>query len=93
MKPVTIYSTTYCGYCARAKDLLRDVGVLYDEIDVTGDDAARERLVMMTGGKRTVPQIWIGERYVGGYQDLLRLHRSGELRELLFGAEAQSAAP
>lgn len=88
MKPVTIYSTTYCGYCARAKDLLRNLGVLFDEIDVTGDDAARERLVLMTGGRRTVPQIWIGDRYVGGYQDLRKLQQSGELQPLIFGEGA-----
>lgn len=93
MKPVTIYSTTYCGYCARAKDLLRNMGVLYDEIDVTGDDEARERLVTMSGGRRTVPQIWIGEHYVGGYQDLRKLQQTGELRQLIFGDEAAASAP
>lgn len=93
MKAVTIYSTTYCVFCDRAKELLRNMGVLFDEVDVTGDDAARERLVQMTGGKRTVPQIWIGEHYVGGYQDLLKLQNSGALQTLLYGESAAAVAP
>lgn len=93
MKDVTIYSTTYCGFCARAKDLLRNLGVMYDELDVTGDDEARERLVRMTGGKRTVPQIWVGKKYVGGYQDLKRMADSGELQQLLGLADHAAAAP
>lgn len=92
MKPVTIYSTTYCGYCALSKDLLRNMGVLFDEVDVTGDDDARDRLVKMTGGKRTVPQIWVGEEYVGGYQDLKRLRDTGELHGLLYADDAGAAA-
>lgn len=92
MKPVTIYSTTYCVYCDRSKELLRNMGVLFDEVDVTGDDEARDRLVTMTGGKRTVPQIWIGETYVGGYQDLARLLKSGELHTMLFGESQEAAA-
>jgi glutaredoxin 3 len=92
MKDVTIYSTTYCGFCARSKDLLRNMGVLFDEVDVTGDDEARERLVQMTGGKRTVPQIWVGETYVGGYMDLKRLRDTGELQQLIFGSAGDSAA-
>lgn len=92
MKAVTIYSTTYCVYCDRAKELLRNMGVMFDEVDVTGDDEARERLVIMTGGKRTVPQIWIGDTYVGGYQDLSTLQKSGELQRLLFGEELAASA-
>ena len=65
MKPVKIYTTTYCGFCARAKEFLRTKGVMFDEIDVTGDDAARAQLVETTG-RRTVPQIFIGEEPIGG---------------------------
>jgi glutaredoxin 3 len=57
--------------------------VTYEEIDVTGDDEARGRLVDMTGGLRTVPQIWIGETHVGGYTDLAKLDREGRLQPLL----------
>lgn len=85
MTPVWIYTTTYCPYCNRAKSLLERKGASYEEIDVTGDDAARERLVLKAGGLKTVPQIWIGERHVGGFDRLSELDRAGELDRLLAG--------
>jgi glutaredoxin 3 len=89
MKAIRVYTTTYCGFCARAKELLRSKGVLFEEIDVTGDDGARAKLVEASGGLRTVPQIFIGELHVGGYSDLARLDARGELDRLL--AEAPDA--
>jgi len=83
MKPVRIYTTTYCGFCVRAKELLKTKGIPFDEIDVTGDDAAREKLVEMAGGLRTVPQIFIGDTHVGGYTDLAKLDREGKLDPML----------
>jgi glutaredoxin 3 len=83
MKPVQVYTTSYCGYCRRAKELLSARGVAFQEIDVTGDDAAREELVRISGGLRTVPQIFIGELHVGGYTDLAALQTAGKLDELL----------
>ncbi|KFA92123.1 glutaredoxin 3 [Archangium violaceum] len=83
MKPVKIYTTTYCGYCVRAKDLLTRKGVKYEELDVTGDDEMRSKLVEMSGGQRTVPQIWIGDTHVGGYSDLARLESEGRLEPML----------
>jgi len=80
---VRVYTTTYCPFCARAKELLRAKGVLFEEIDVTGDDAARAQLTEMSGGQRTVPQVFIGELHVGGYSDLARLEGRGELDRLL----------
>ena len=82
MKPVKIYTTTYCGYCVRAKDLLTRKGVPYEEVDVTGNDDMRTRLVEMSG-QRTVPQIWIGDTHVGGYSDLARLDSEGRLDPML----------
>ncbi len=83
MKPVKIYTTTYCGYCVRAKDLLTRKGVKYEEMDVTGNDEMRAKLVEMSGGQRTVPQIWIGDTHVGGYSDLARLESEGRLDPML----------
>lgn len=83
MKPVKIYTTNYCGFCVRAKDLLKRKGVAYDEVDVTGDDAARAQLVEMSHGQRTVPQIFIGDTHVGGYSDLAQLDREGKLDPML----------
>ena len=83
MKPVKIYTTTYCGYCVRAKDLLKRKGVAYEEIDVTSNDDLRSRLVEMSGGQRTVPQIFIGDTHVGGYTDLAQLEREQKLDPML----------
>ncbi|GMU00158.1 glutaredoxin 3 [Corallococcus caeni] len=83
MKPVKIYTTTYCGFCVRAKDLLKRKGVAYEEVDVTGDDDARAKLVEMSGGQRTVPQIFIGDTHVGGYSDMAALDREGKLDPML----------
>jgi len=82
MKPVKIYTTSYCPYCVRAKRLLEKKGVSYQEIDVEGDDEARVRLVEQTG-LRTVPQIFIGEHHVGGSDDLHELEAQGKLDALL----------
>lgn len=87
MKRVTIYTTQYCAFSAAAKDLLRRKRVYVDEIDVTGDNAMRERLVAMTGGLMTVPQIWIDGAHVGGYRDLVQLDERGQLNALLGLAE------
>ena len=83
MKPVKIYTTDYCGYCRRAKELLSRKGVPFEEIDVTGDDAMRAKLVDLSGGQMTVPQIWVGETHVGGYSDLARLDSEGRLDPML----------
>jgi glutaredoxin 3 len=83
VKPVKIYTTTYCGYCVRAKDLLTRKGVKYEEVDVTGNDDMRTKLVEMSGGQRTVPQIFIGDDHVGGYSDLARLDSEGRLDPML----------
>jgi glutaredoxin 3 len=83
MKPVRIYTTTYCGFCARAKELLKSKGVAFEEVDVTGDDESRQRLVELSGGRKTVPQIFIGAVHIGGYADLARLESDGKLDGLL----------
>jgi glutaredoxin 3 len=81
---VRIYTTIYCGHCWRAKLLLRRRGIEFEEIDVTGDRAARAWLIEATG-KRTVPQIFVGERAIGGAAELARMDREGELGELCAG--------
>ena len=82
MKSVKIYTTPYCAYCVRAKRLLERKGVSYQEIDVAGDDEARIALEERTG-RRTVPQIFIGEDHVGGSDDLHDLEEQGKLDALL----------
>jgi glutaredoxin 3 len=81
---VTIYTSAWCGYCAMAKRLLDSKGVRYDEIPVDMDVKRRAEMEQRSG-RRTVPQIWIGERHVGGYDDLAALERAGQLDVLLAG--------
>ena len=83
MKEVTVYSTTHCSYCRMAAQFLTARGVPFKNIDVTGDDAMRTKLVELSGGMRTVPQIFIGGKSVGGYTDLVALERRGELDGML----------
>ena len=82
---VTLYTSAWCGYCAMAKRLLDSKGVRYDEIPVDMDVTRRAEMEQRSG-RRTVPQIWIGERHVGGYDDLAALERAGQLDALLAGA-------
>lgn len=83
MKPVQIYTTNYCPYCVRAKELLKKKNISFDEIDLTNNDEGRMSLVQKSGGRKTVPQIFIGEHHVGGCDDLYALDASGELDILL----------
>jgi glutaredoxin 3 len=83
MKPVTMYTTQTCSYCLRAKALLKQRGVLaIDEIRVDLDGHQRQRMVDLTG-RRTVPQIFIGDTHVGGCDDLMALDQRGGLAPLL----------
>lgn len=83
MPKVTIYTTPICGYCAMAKRLLTAKGVAFEEIDVSRDWALRDALVTKSGGRTSVPQIWIGDTHVGGSDDLHALERRGQLDALL----------
>ncbi len=83
MPKVTIYTMVFCPYCHMAKRLLRTKGVSFEEIDVTGCTELRAKLCARAGGRDSVPQIWIGEQYVGGCVDLFALDRAGKLDALL----------
>ena len=83
MKKVEIYTTPTCGYCHAAKRLLSKKGVDYEEIDVSRSPDLRAAMVTRAGGRRTVPQIFIGEAHVGGCDDLYELDSSGKLDPLL----------
>ncbi|MGE5737273.1 MAG: glutaredoxin 3 [Betaproteobacteria bacterium] len=85
---VMMYTTAYCGYCIRAERLLAARGV-DDVFKVRVDENPAERITMMQRtGRRTVPQIYIGEHHVGGYDDLAALDRAGRLMALLAGKSA-----
>jgi len=78
MSKVQIYTTGWCPYCYAAKALLDDKGVAYDEIDAS-DSAVRAEMIQRAHGRRTVPQIFIGDRHVGGYDEIAALERYGQL--------------
>lgn len=83
MPQVTIYTTPFCPYCFRAKRILKDKGLDYTEINVSIDPALRSEMMKKAGGRYTVPQIFIGERHIGGSDDLYWLNQRGELDLLL----------
>ena len=83
MANITIYTTRTCGFCYAAKSLLTKKGLSFDEIDVSADPAERQRMMVRTNGRRSVPQIFIGETHVGGNEDLYELERRGGLDQLL----------
>ena len=81
MAQIELYTTAWCGYCVRAKSLLEDRGLLFEEIRVDSDPHFRARLQELTGGW-TVPQIVVDGEPIGGYMELLALDRSGELERM-----------
>lgn len=83
MAKVEIYSTMWCGYCARARSLLQRKGVAFEDIDVDADGDKRDEMIQRAGGRRTVPQIFINGRHVGGSDELAALERAGKLDALL----------
>jgi glutaredoxin 3 len=79
-----MYATSWCGYCGRARRLLQSKGVAFEEIDVDVERSARAEMTARSG-RRTVPQIFIGETHVGGSDELLELEAAGQLDSLLNG--------
>jgi glutaredoxin 3 len=83
MAKVVLYTTAFCGYCARAKALLEAKGVAFEEIDVTFSPDKRAEMKARANGRSTVPQIWINGQHIGGSDDLLALDAAGKLDRLL----------
>ena len=83
MSKIEVYSTAVCPYCVAAKNLLKSKGLEWTEVRVDTDPAQRDAMLTRSGGRRTVPQIFINDRHVGGYDDLVAADRSGKLAELL----------
>lgn len=83
MPPIVIYTKSSCPYCHAAKDLLRRKGARFEEIGVDGDRAGQAAMAVRANGRSTVPQIFIGDRHVGGCDDLYELEEAGRLDPLL----------
>ncbi len=90
MSSIVIYTTRYCPFCVRAKQLLQQelngTNIRFREIPVDNDQKLRQEM-MQKSGRRTVPQIWIGENHVGGCDDLFDLKSSGQLKKMLLAAK------
>ena len=86
MPRVEIYTKFWCGYCARAKRLLQGSGIEFEETDVSFDPVAEQEMIQRAHGRYTVPQIFIGEKSIGGYTELAALNRSGDLDAMLGGS-------
>jgi glutaredoxin 3 len=85
MAEIEIYTQDWCGYCARAKQLLERKGAAYREIDAPNGTPARAEATQRSGGRTTVPQIFIDGRHVGGSDELVALERAGKLDAMLAG--------
>ncbi|MGI3185254.1 glutaredoxin 3 [Nioella aestuarii] len=85
MQTVEIYTSPFCGYCHAAKRLLTDKGISYSEYDVARAPEKRQEMLARSNGRHTVPQIFVGQTHVGGYDDMAALDRAGKLDPLLQG--------
>jgi glutaredoxin 3 len=83
MATVEIYTKSFCPYCARAKKLLGDKGIAFEEFEISGGGEKREEMIKRAGGSTTVPQIFIDGSHVGGSDDLATLEREGKLDSML----------
>ncbi|HET6804580.1 MAG TPA: glutaredoxin 3 [Frateuria sp.] len=83
MPKIEVYSTAVCPYCVAAKNLLKSKGLQWNEVRVDADPAQRDLMLQRSGGRRTVPQIFVNDQHVGGYDDLVAADRSGRLKQLL----------
>ena len=86
MPKIEVYSTAVCPYCVAAKNLLKAKGLMWQEVRIDSDPAQRDLMLQRSGGRRTVPQIFINDHHVGGYDDLVAADRSGKLAALLEAA-------
>ena len=84
---ITIYSSAICPYCVAAKNFLKSKGLAWPEVRIDADPAQREAMVQKPR-RTSVPQIFIGDTHVGGYDDMMALHRAGKLEPLLAGGAA-----
>jgi len=82
--PITLYTSAVCAYCTAAKQFLRSRGLEWEEIRIDQDPQARARMFELSG-RSSVPQIFVGQTHVGGFDDMMALHRAGKFEPLLTG--------
>lgn len=81
---ITLYTSAVCGYCVAAKNFLKSRGLAWNEVRIDTDPAEREKMVALAR-RTSVPQIFVGDTHVGGYDDMMALHRAGKFEPLLSG--------
>jgi len=86
---ITIYTSAICGYCVAAKNFLKSRGLGWKEVRIDTDPDQREKMVAMTR-RTSVPQIFVGDTHVGGYDEMMAMHRAGKLEALLSGQDASA---
>jgi glutaredoxin 3 len=84
---IILYTSAVCGYCVAAKNFLKSKGLAWTEVRIDTDPAERERMVALAR-RTSVPQIFVGDTHVGGYDDMMALHRAGKFEALLAGEGA-----
>ena len=82
MPNIKVYTTTYCPYCTRAKELLTSESIAFEEIDVTHDQEARAKLSKENSGYRTVPMIFFDDEFIGGFKELTKIQKTDKWAEL-----------
>ena len=87
---IVMYSTGWCPYCVRARSLLERKGLPFREVKIDEDPAERDAMLARSGGRRTVPQIFVGDHHVGGFDDLYALDKAGKLDELIISPKDTS---
>lgn len=85
MRPITIYTRPFCGFCARAIGLLREKNLPFTEIEAGFDPAKRREMIKRAGGRSTFPQIFVGDTHIGGCDDLMALEQAGKFDALVNG--------
>ena len=79
MQKLKIYTSSICGYCIAAKELLKELDISFDEINIDGEPLLKEKMIEESKGRKTVPQIFFGNKLIGGCDDLYTLHENGDL--------------
>ena len=86
---IIVYTSDYCSYCVQAKKLLQNKGFDFDELNIQNDDSLRNEMLEKSNGMRTVPQIFINNSHVGGYNELATLVASGDIENLLIDEQKE----
>ena len=83
MKIISIYTSSLCNYCVAAKKIFTELNLNYIEINIDGNEKLRNKMIKLTGGRKTVPQIFFDDTLIGGFDDLSLIHKQGSIKELL----------